>query len=74
MAEVVYETKRGDSIDLICYQHYGHTQNVVEKVLERNRGLSLHGVLLPAGLQIVLPEIAAPESGANTRELVRLWD
>lgn len=74
MAEVTYETKRGDCLDLICFRHYGHTQNrVVEKVLEANRGLSLNDPMLPSGLLIVLPEISTPAKGSAKRDIVRLW-
>jgi len=66
-----YTTRAGDMLDDIAFKHYGSTANrVVEQVLAANPGLSDHGVALPAGLAIALPEIAAPE-----RQLgARLWD
>lgn len=67
----IYTTREGDTVDFIAWKHYGATTNrVVEQVLEANRGLADRGPILPAGIELTLPEIDAP---AKTRG-VRLWD
>ena len=32
---------QGDTVDLLCWRHYGTTQGVTEKVLSANPGLSV---------------------------------
>lgn len=44
---------------------------IVNKVLEVNPGLIDHGIFLPSGLDIYLPEI---EDIATAGEIVQLWD
>jgi len=61
---------KGDTVDEICWQHYGKTQGVTEQVYEANPGLCDRGVRLPAGLRIYLPEVAQ----SSTKEVVQLWD
>jgi phage tail protein X len=66
-----YVTSEGDQVDDIAARYYGSTSNlVVEQVLEANPGLADYGPTLPAGLRLVLPDIARP---AQTQG-VRLWD
>ncbi|MFV3316456.1 tail protein X [Pseudomonas sp. NY15374] len=64
-------TQQHDTVDALCWRHYGRTAGVVEAVLDANPGLADHGAVLPAGLLITLPELqtAAPE-----RPMVNLWD
>ena len=59
---------QGDTVDLLCWRHYGTTQGVTEKVLSANPGLSQQ-VFLDAGQEIELPEIASKAQ----REMVQLW-
>ena len=68
---VRYRTRDGDSLDAICWKHYGRQAGAVEAVLEANPGLSEVGPVLPAGFVIGLPELpqTAPEI-----ETVGLWD
>ncbi|MCO7537808.1 tail protein X [Pseudomonas asiatica] len=70
MAEL-RRTQQNDTVDALCWRHYGRTAGVVEAVLDANPGLAGHGPVLPAGLLITLPELqtAAPE-----RQTVSLWD
>lgn len=66
-----YITREGDSVDFIAWKFYGSTANqVVEAVLAANRGLADNGPVLPAGLSVALPEIAAPSKTKG----VKLWD
>jgi phage tail protein X len=64
-------SQQGDTVDALCYRHYGRTQGVVEAVLEHNPGLADYGPVLPHGLVVNLPE--APTQQTTTTPL-RLWD
>lgn len=67
----IYQCKDGDTVDFVAWKFYGGTDNrVVEQVLEANPGLADKGAILPAGLEIILPEIAKPTTQAG----VKLWD
>lgn len=65
-----YRTKEGDVLDRVCWKHYGAQAGAVEAVLEANTNLAEHGEVLPAGLEIVLPDLVLPK----TERLIRLWD
>lgn len=60
---------QGDTVDLLCWRHYGTTQSVTENVLSANPGLSQQ-VYLNAGQEVELPELSPP----NQRNTVQLWD
>lgn len=64
-------TQQNDTVDALCWRHYGRTAGVVEAVLDANPGLADKGPVLPSGLLVTLPELlaAAPE-----RQMVNLWD
>jgi phage tail protein X len=64
-----YQTREGDTLDWICWRHYGRQSGAVEIVLEANRRLADLGPVLPAGLVIRLPDLPAPEA---TRA-IELW-
>ncbi|HDL8286787.1 TPA: tail protein X [Yersinia enterocolitica] len=61
---------QGDTLDALCFRHYGRTEDVVERVLAANPGLAELGVILPHGIGIELPTI----NTAPQRESVNLWD
>lgn len=61
---------QGDTVDALCWRHYGRTQGVTEQVLQSNPGLAEHGPFLPHGLQVELPDIAT----TTTVQTVQLWD
>ena len=70
----IYTTQDGDMLDLICYRAYaGKQSGVVEVVLEANQvnDLSSYGAVLPRGLTITLPDLAAP--ALRAKPLVSLW-
>ena len=46
-----------DTVDALCWRHYGRTQGVTEQVLKANSGLAEYGPFLPHGLQVELPDI-----------------
>lgn len=67
-----YITAQGDTIDYICWSHYGQQSGAVEAVLEANRSISLAdaGPVLPAGLVIELPPLPTPVAEVQP---LRLW-
>lgn len=67
---IVYRTKQGDMIDMICHRHYGRSVGAVEAVLEANRDLSLRPAILPPGIDVILPDLAP----VPTPQPVKLWD
>jgi phage tail protein X len=71
MTGIYYTTMDGDMVDQICSKFYGVTGGqVVEQVYQANQGLADQGAVLPAGIEILLPEIAPAQSDQG----VRLWD
>lgn len=68
-----YITRQGDTVDLICYLHYGTERDgTVEAVLEANTGLADYGTVLPLGITIDLPVVETTETNNNT--IINLWD
>lgn len=61
---------QGDTVDALCWRHYGRTAGVTEQVLEANPGLASLGSVLPMGLEVELPDQPAQPV---TRRL-QLWD
>ncbi|MFJ5161101.1 tail protein X [Pantoea sp. NPDC088449] len=61
---------QGDTVDDICYRHYGRTAQVTEQIYEANHGLASAGPVLPHGYPVDLPDL--PD--APTSETVNLWD
>lgn len=66
-----YRTKQGETLDLICWRHYGLRRGIVERVLNANYGLANQPPVLPMGLSIVLPDIPQP---TQTAPIQKLWD
>ena len=60
-----------DTVDALCWRHYGRTAGVTEAVLEANPGLADHGPTLPQSLLVQMPEAQAT---APQRQMVNLWD
>lgn len=63
-------TVQHDTLDAVMWRYLG-TTNGIERVIGMNRHLRNHGTVLPAGVQISLPDEAPAPS---TMKLVRLWD
>jgi phage tail protein X len=61
---------QGDTVDAICWRHYGRTAGVTEAVLEANPGLADYGTEIPQGTLITLPA----EAPQQQRQQVNLWD
>lgn len=64
-------TIQNDTVDALCWRHYGRTAGVSEAVLAANPRLADHGPVLPAGLLVTLPEL---QNAAPQRQMVNLWD
>jgi len=58
----------GDTIDQLCYRHYGTTANILD-VMEANPGLA-DQMFLSAGQQVEMPDQVAQ----TNVEMVQLWD
>lgn len=69
MANVLHAAQ-GDTVDAICWRHYGRTAGVVEQVLDANPGLASLGPILPHGTAVQLPDITTQQQ----RQTVQLWD
>lgn len=69
MASTVHASQ-GDTLDAICWRHYGRTAGVVEQVLDANPGLASLGPILPHGTAVQLPDITTQQQ----RQTVQLWD
>ncbi|CAB5653322.1 Phage Tail Protein X [Pseudomonas putida] len=64
-------TQQNDTVDALCWRHYGRTAGVVEAVLDANPGLADRGAVLQAGVLVNLPEI---HTSAPERQMVNLWE
>lgn len=64
-------THQGDTVDALCWRHYGRTAGVTEAVIDVNPGLADHGPVLPQGLAVTLPDVPA---SAPERQVINLWD
>lgn len=63
--------QQGDTVDAMCWRHYGMTEGMVELVLEHNPGLADVGVILPEGLVIEMPDAPKPKTPTP---LLKLWE
>lgn len=66
----IYRTRAGDQLDAICWRHYGR-ESAADEVLAANPRLAAHGLILPAGIEIMLPDLDAPAVAVAS---VKLWD
>jgi phage tail protein X len=62
---------QGETLDALCWRHYGSTAGTVEAVLEANPGLAELGAVLPVGTVIDMPELNTIE---QTKPLLQLFD
>ncbi|EDY85461.1 phage Tail Protein X [gamma proteobacterium HTCC5015] len=62
--------QQGDTIDLICYRHYGRTAGITEAVIEANPGVENFTGVIPQGTVINLPI----DTAAETTTTSQLWD
>lgn len=64
-------TREGDVVDQLALAVYGRTAGATEAILHANPGLAAIGPVLPQGVTVILPELAAAE---RVTTVVRLWD
>ncbi|MCP1116955.1 tail protein X [Robbsia andropogonis] len=64
-------TQQNDTVDALCWRHYKRTAGVVEAVLNANPGLADHGVFLPMGLLVEMPDMLRRSAHAP---LIQLFD
>lgn len=62
--------QQDDTVDELCWRHYGNTAGVTEAVYAANPGLCDGGPRLSAGQIVYLPELPP----LPRRETVQLWD
>lgn len=67
-------TVQGDTVDLLCWRHLGRTAGVTEQTIQLNPTLLEQGPLLPAGLTVTLPDIAASVATVQRDNTIKLWD
>lgn len=63
--------QQGDTVDLICWRHYGATAGVTEAVYLANPGLAELGPILPHGQIVLMP---ATETTQPADTALHLWD
>ena len=63
-------THQGETVDALCWRHYGRTRGAVEAVLQANPGLASCGLILPQGILVLMPTLPAPAP----KPTVSLWD
>ena len=68
---ITISTLDGDFLDDLVAQHYGvgAVSAALNAVLAANPGLAAMGPVLPAGVEIVLPDLAPADAG-----VLRLWE
>ncbi|PWC10929.1 phage tail protein [Brenneria roseae subsp. americana] len=59
---------QGDTVDQLCYRHYGRTEGVTEAVIAANPGLSGQ-LFLAAGQSVEMPDTVE----AETPQTIQLW-
>lgn len=65
-------TVQGDTVDLICWKHYGQSSGMVEQVLNANPHLAGLDPILTIGTEIDLPEISNNQQSSEAT--IQLWD
>ncbi|HKY46158.1 MAG TPA: tail protein X [Pyrinomonadaceae bacterium] len=69
---VEYETRAGDVVDEVAWRQYGGVDSTILRIVyEANPGLADRGLVLPAGVIIILPDIPQPSTDIKS---VSLWD
>lgn len=69
---ITVTAREGELVDELCWRALGRTEKVTEQTLQINPGLAALGPRLPAGKQVLLPDL--PETALPEREVVKLWD
>lgn len=70
MAHTLARARQDDTVDSLCWRHYGATQSMVEAVLQANPGLAGLGPVLPQGMEVRMPVVTAKP----IQTVIQLWD
>ena len=70
MNHATARTHQSDTVDSLCWRHYGTTQGVVEAVLQANPGLAGIGLVLPQGMAVRMPVVTSKP----IQPVIQLWD
>lgn len=62
--------RQHETVEMVCYRHYGKTAGVTEAVFAANPGLADAGVFLPYGYALEMPDRVTPPAA----DVVQLWD
>ncbi|MBD1229249.1 tail protein X [Xenorhabdus griffiniae] len=62
--------QQNETVDAICWRHYGRTLGMTERVLLANPGLADFGAVLPHGTKIEMPDFMPVAS----KPIIQLWD
>lgn len=65
----VVQTQQGDTVDMVCLRYFGFTGGITEQVMSLNTHLTKHELVLPALIDITLPD--TPER--QETEITQLW-
>lgn len=61
----IHTSKDGDMVDLIAFDYYG-TEEGRKPIYDANEGLANKGLVLEAGLEIIIPDWTVPEPEVPT--------
>lgn len=64
------QAQQYDTVDALCWRHYGRTEGVTEAVYRANPGLAELGPILPTGYWLELPNTTVPAQ----QNIIQLWD
>lgn len=63
-------TVQGDTLSAVLWRHMGATRGQIERVLDANPKLAHMPAVLPAGIEICIPEMPRVSKQAS----IKLWD
>ena len=66
-----YRSRQGETLDLICYRHYGTSHLTTEIVMQANPELAEQGLIIVENTLLELPQITNTTPINNT---LQLWD
>jgi phage tail protein X len=67
---VIVQALQGDTVDALCWRHYGRTAGVAEQTYAANPGLAEIGTVLPMGYPVDLPD----QPAQPVTDRLQLWD
>lgn len=67
---IKFTVTKPQTLEMICFRHYGAHEGYMEKVLAENYGLAKSDIRLAVGTVVNLPDLPKVENGLK---LQRLW-